>query len=56
MKVVNKQFKMPKTDNISTDYVLNYFKGQNIIRWAIVDITEKFYIVDSAVITNEFQL
>ena len=49
MKVANKQFKIPKTDNISTDYILSHFEGFDVVRWAIVEITDDFYIIDSAI-------
>ena len=49
MKIVNRQFKIPKTTDISTDYILSHFQGKNIIRWAIVEVTDDFYIIDSAI-------
>lgn len=50
MKVINKQFKVPKIEDISTDYILSCLGEQNIIRWAIVEITDQFYIIDGVVL------
>lgn len=50
MKVINKQFKISKIEDISTDYILSSLGEQNIIRWAIVGITDQFYIIDGAVL------
>lgn len=50
MQIANKQFKIPKTDEISTEYILRHFEGFEVIRWAIVEVTDDFYVVDSAVI------
>lgn len=50
MKIVNKQFKIPKVADISSEYILGCLKDQNIIRWAIVEVTDEFYIIESAVL------
>lgn len=46
MKIVNKQFKVPKIADISTDYILGCLEDQNIVRWAIVEVTDEFYVID----------
>jgi len=50
MKIINKQFKIPKTSDLTLDYVEKYFENFNMIRWAIVEVTDEFYFVDGAVI------
>ncbi|MEI8376960.1 MAG: hypothetical protein WCF95_00320 [bacterium] len=50
MQIVNKQIKISKTSEISLDYIQKYFDGFEVIRWAIVAVTEDFYLIDSAVI------
>lgn len=46
MKIVNKQFKVPKIADISTNYILECLEDQNIVRWAIVEVTDEFYVID----------
>lgn len=48
MQIINKQLKIPKTSELTLEYIQKYFEGFEIIRWAIVDVTEDFYLIDCA--------
>lgn len=50
MPIVNKQIKIPKTSELTVDYIQEHFEGLEVIRWAIVDVAEDFYLIDSAVV------
>lgn len=47
MKIVSKDVKIPKIENISSGYIEEMLKKQGInpLRWAIVKVTEKALIV-----------
>lgn len=47
MKTINRQIKIPKTYELSTDYIKGYFEGLDVIRWAIIEVGEDFYLVDA---------
>jgi hypothetical protein len=49
MKIINKQLEIPKTTDLTHEYILSYFGEQKVIRWAIVETTDTHYIIDSAV-------
>lgn len=47
MKTINRQIKIPKTSELTTDYIKEHFKGSDFIRWAIIEVAEDFYLVDA---------
>jgi len=50
MHIVNKQIKIPKTSELTLEYIQKHFDGFEVIRWAIVEVTEDFYLIDCAVV------
>ncbi len=50
MTIVNKQIKIPKTEEVTIDYIQKYLKNLEIIRWAIVVVTEDFYLIDAVIL------
>lgn len=52
MTIVNKQIKIPKTSVLTLEYIQKYFDSFEVIRWAIVDVTEEFYLIDSAIVLS----
>lgn len=50
MPIVNKQLKIPKTSELTIEYIQKHFEGLDVVRWAIVAVQEDFYLVELAYI------
>ncbi len=48
--ISTKEIKIPKTDKISSEYIESHLEkmGLNVLRWAIVEVNEDFYLVNLA--------
>ena len=48
MKIINSEIKVPRTENLSSEYFEKFLKTQNIdfLRWAIVNYDEKNFILN----------
>lgn len=52
MIIVNKQIKIPKISELTLEYIQKYFDGFEVIRWAIVDVSQDFYLIDGAIVLD----
>ena len=50
MKIINSEFKIPKSTELSSEYFETFLKLKNIdyLRWAIVDFDDKNFILNVA--------
>jgi len=50
--ITTEQIKIPKKLPFDAEYVEEVFaqKGLNVLRWAVVEITENDFVIDAAVI------
>lgn len=52
MQILNKVYKIKKTDNLSSEYIEEYFKEKklDVLKWAIVAIDDCDYILNVSVV------
>ena len=50
MKIINSEIKIAKTDDVNSEYIENALKLKAIdfVRWAIVSVDEKEYVLNVA--------
>ncbi|MCR5261925.1 MAG: hypothetical protein K6C94_08830 [Candidatus Gastranaerophilales bacterium] len=49
--ITTEQIRVPKKLPFDSDYVEKFFeeKGLDVLRWAVVDVTEEEFVIDAAV-------